>query len=78
MVCIFIALFQSNDSSKRCTIHATFTHTHIHTLLIMGQFGVQYLAQGHFNMGRRPALPTEPLPHVMLVCFTQTVMVPRE
>ena len=61
MVCIFIALFQSNDSSKRRIIHQE-------------QFGAQYFAQGHFDMQlagiqtgdlpitRRPALPIEPQP----------------
>ena len=57
MVCIFIALFQSNNSSKRCTIHATFTHSHTYSYMPckvptahQAQFGVQYLAQGHFDM----------------------------
>ena len=74
MICIFIALFQSNDSSKCCTIHATFTHSH--PTAHQEQFGAQYLAQGHFDMHlgragiqtgdlpitRQPALPTEQQP----------------
>ena len=57
MVCIFVVLFQSNDSSKRHT--HTHTHTHTHRwrrrpcrapAAHQEQFGVQYLARGHFDM----------------------------
>ena len=74
--CIFIALFQSTDSLKCFTIHATFTHSHTHSytggrggharwqLLIRSNLG--YAAGGgRVNPNpnpRQPALPTEPQP----------------
>ena len=55
--CIFTALFQSADHSKCFTTLATFSHSHIdgggcharQPTAHREQFGVQYLAQGHFH-----------------------------
>ena len=66
------AFFQSNDSSKHCTIHATFTHSYTDDrgcnarcqLLIRDfhmQLGGAGIRNGDLPITRRPALPTEPI-----------------
>ena len=75
MVCIFRALFQSNGSSKHCTIYATFTHSHTlmteatmqgtNSSIIWGSRTLQHasggvrIRTGDLLITRRPVLPTE-------------------